>query len=214
LKEFKFMRGQGNETPAQSDSMLFQIDYQVFMGERLSLFFPSQTPPAENGLDSGHQFPGAEGLHDVVISAKGQTGNAVNLLTPGRQDEDRNIGGLSEPSAHLPSVDPRKHQIENDKRGSSASSQFKGLLAVIGNEGLKPFPFKIEGYEGGGFLVILHNQNLIGHTGHALSACKPNWLMMVTPFIILSRISKQSKGECLDKRGGTSAGGRTKGILP
>lgn len=51
-------------------------------------------PAAEYGADAEHELPHAEGLDHIVISAKGQTDNAVHFLAAGREHEHRYLSGV------------------------------------------------------------------------------------------------------------------------
>ncbi len=48
----------------------------------------------EDRLDPGQQLPDREGLGHVVVSADVQPENLVDLLAPGRQDENRDAAAV------------------------------------------------------------------------------------------------------------------------
>jgi hypothetical protein len=102
-------------------------------GSYALLFFRSRFAAAQDRLDPQNDFPRTEGFCYIVISAKFQTDNAVNLFRLGREHQDGNVSGRRfalEDFAQFKSGDARQHQIENDQRWPVLSRLLQSSCAV------------------------------------------------------------------------------------
>ena len=93
----------------------------------------------------------------MILSSAENCRRALALTIPGTEDEDRDIGRLSELPTYFPAIHYGKHQVKDDEDRLMTLGQFQCLVTIIGNERLKPFPLKIERYERCGFLIVFHN---------------------------------------------------------
>ena len=119
--------------------------------------------PAEDGVDPGHQLPGAERLGQVVVGADGQADEQVGLRVPGRQHEDGHRPVLLDPAAHLEAVEAGEHQVEDDEVGPDPLDEGHAGRAVGGHLHLEALAAQTGGDGGGDGLLILDDDDS-GHT--------------------------------------------------
>lgn len=67
---------------------------------------------AQDGADPGQEFVRTEGLRQIVIGPRIQTGDAVVLLGPRGQHNDGGLGAAAEVAQHLEAIKPGHHDIE------------------------------------------------------------------------------------------------------
>ena len=95
------------------------------------------------GVDSGHQFPHAERLGHVIISAEIQTNDFVHLLAFGGKHED---GSGDFPGAqllaHVVAAQAGQHDVEHDERRLAFHHRFDGLVAAGTNVHFVTFPLE------------------------------------------------------------------------
>lgn len=63
---------------------------------------------------SCHQLPYAERLRQIVVGAQFQAQHPVGLLSARAEDEDGNVGDLSDAPADVDAVHVRQSQVEQD----------------------------------------------------------------------------------------------------
>jgi hypothetical protein len=71
--------------------------------------------PSEDRLHARDELARVERLREVVVGADLEPDDLVHVLVAGRQHQDRHVGGLADPPAHLDAVDVREHQVEDDQ---------------------------------------------------------------------------------------------------
>ena len=112
-----------------------RIQRQV--GELQLLHAPGRT--AEQRAQAREQLLQREGLHQVVVGARVEAGNAVADRASGRQHQDRHGRALG---AQLPrdleAVDAGQHHVEHDRVGGGVRHGGEGLRAVLGEHELVP----------------------------------------------------------------------------
>ncbi len=89
--------------------------------------------PAEDGVDPGHQLPGAERLGEVVVGADGQADEEVGLRVPGGQHEDGHRPVLLDPPADLEPVEAGQHEVEDHEVGPDLLDERDAGRAVGGH---------------------------------------------------------------------------------
>src|SRR3954451_6544296 len=85
-----------------SDASCPTAKFEVAGAQRRAYGVPGR--PAQGGSHAGHQFGDGEGLHHVVVRAGGEAPDAVELLTPRREHDDRQVlcfGARPEPTAEF-----------------------------------------------------------------------------------------------------------------
>ena len=70
---------------------------------------------AQNGLDARDELRRRERLDDVVVGATAQAADALELGGARGEHDHGNVGHLADPLQHLPAVDPRHDDIEQDQ---------------------------------------------------------------------------------------------------
>ncbi len=73
--------------------------------------------PAQNRLDAAHELARREGLGHVVVGAELESQDAVDLVAPRRQHDDRDAGLSAQISGDVEAGLPGQHDVENDKIG-------------------------------------------------------------------------------------------------
>ena len=68
----------------------------------------------QNSLDPSEQLSAAEGLSDVVVCTQLQAEHLVDLVSLGREHDDRHLALRAQAPANLDPVDLRQHAIEHD----------------------------------------------------------------------------------------------------
>lgn len=86
----------------EHDETFVKIDDQISAAVRRLNEFPvsgadGRLAVAECGADAGHELAGTEGLCNIVVGAEIQCSHLFLLLSPGRDDNDRDAG----PAAHI-----------------------------------------------------------------------------------------------------------------
>ena len=69
----------------------------------------------EDDLHPGQQLPGIERLGQVVVGAHFEAEDTVRLVAPGREHDDRCLGGRPEIAAEVEAVLAREHEVEDDQ---------------------------------------------------------------------------------------------------
>lgn len=73
--------------------------------------------PSQHGADTGFDDLGTGGFDDVVVGARLQSDDDVEVVTPGGEHDDRELAVLPDPAAHLDAVDPGQHQVQQEQIG-------------------------------------------------------------------------------------------------
>ncbi len=87
---------------------------------------------AQDGLDAGFDDLGAGGLDDVVVGARFEADDHVEVVPPRGQHDDRDLAGLADPAADLHPVDPGQHEVEQDQFRAEGAHQGEAALAGVG----------------------------------------------------------------------------------
>ena len=99
--------------------------------------------PAQDGPHPCRELPWGERLDDVVIGAQLESEQAIHFLAPGREEDDRHVGGLPQLREHRVPVELGQHDIEHDQRGIPLLDQREGGLPIGGLEGLEAISLEI-----------------------------------------------------------------------
>lgn len=88
---------------------------------------------AQHGADPQHQFPGGEGLGDVVVGTDLEPEHPVGLLTERGEHDHRQVGQLPpDPAADLEAVDAGHHEVEDHEIGALGGDRGEAVGAVGG----------------------------------------------------------------------------------
>ena len=96
----------------------------------LPLHPPARGDAAQDDVDPRDELARAERLGDVVVAADLEAEHAVDLVVARRQEQDRNVGGLSDFAADIQPVEFRHADIEHDQIGPVGGKAGQCFLAV------------------------------------------------------------------------------------
>ena len=105
------------------------------------------------------QLTHREGLGHVVVGAAGQTLHEVLLGVPGREHEHRDIHLLLDPTAHLPPVHAREHEVEHHRVGGTRQGRRHGCGPVMDHLHLPARGAQTPGHLRGDVHVVLHHED-------------------------------------------------------
>src|SRR3989442_6212075 len=70
---------------------------------------------AQQRLDAAHQLTDAEGLDQIIVGTDLEADHLVDLIGPGRQEQDRGTRLAAQPPADLEAIGPRQAYVEQDQ---------------------------------------------------------------------------------------------------
>ena len=114
---------------------------------------------AKHCTDTGNQFFGVERFDDVIVCSKFQSQDFVKGFSLGGKHNDRYVGGVTDLTAYLVSVNARKHEIQKDQIRVKNMELLQGFLAVIYDLSLKAFFCEIESNQLCNVVVIVNNED-------------------------------------------------------
>ena len=139
---------------------------EVNRGDIFRFYIPLAA--SQNRLHTRDQFARIEWLGEVVVGAKFETENFIDIFIARREHENR--GGMicrPQTAAHLEAVEFREHYIQHDQGGMFVARQIERRLAVFCRDDAKTFAFEIHPreFDDGGFVVdeedeFVHRQRL------------------------------------------------------
>ena len=121
--------------------------------------------PPQLGLHPGRQLQRVEGLCDVVVRPQGQTGDLVHILYPGGEHDDGKQVVLPDPLAQGKAVHVGEHDVQDSQIGRillhmgqsrGRRPEFMDGKALIG---------QVDLHQVGNGPLVVHHQDLLGHTG-------------------------------------------------
>ena len=112
-QELELLRRQPHLLAVSHDAKALPIDHQVAADDWLGWLRRSVT--AQRRAHTRQQFLGPERFGDVVVGTRIERANLVAFRTAGRQHDDRDRQALTNPAAHLDSVDVRQAQVQDDE---------------------------------------------------------------------------------------------------
>src|SRR5450755_59525 len=119
------------------------VDLQIAEPPEGGGLIPIDAQPAQHRSHAGHQLAGRERLGDVVVGARGQAHDPVDLLDPRREHHDVSVAEAADLPARLDPVDPREHQVEHDHTRVELARELDRALAVAGGRDLEPLAREI-----------------------------------------------------------------------
>jgi hypothetical protein len=90
---------------------------------------------AQHGIDAGDELGGGEGLDDVVVGAEAQAVDAVGLVAPGGEEDDRDARtrALPQQPHDLEPVETGQHEVEHDEVWVPGRDAGEGGVPVAGD---------------------------------------------------------------------------------
>jgi hypothetical protein len=120
---------------------------------------PAAAATPEDGSDSGHQFPRAEGLGHVVVRAKLQPHDPVGLLRLDRQQDHVRVSLRPEPPEDLQPVEPREEDIQDHDLRAEGAGGPHSRLPVRRPLDLEALPLEVGPQQLPDGLVVVHHED-------------------------------------------------------
>jgi len=135
---------------------------------------PTRASPSECRLDPGEELGEADRLGDVVVGAGEQPADAIGLVAPGRDGDDRDVGRRSDLLDESPALEAGQVQVEEDEIRFPVPDPPQRHVAVVDHHGRQAVTGEPEGDELGELSVVLDDEDL-GLLGHvSLHSAAPN----------------------------------------
>ncbi len=163
LQKLKLLVGELNAPPGPEDLPALEVDDQV---RHPDLPGDGRGHPAQVGPHPGQKLLNGKGLHQVVVGPGVQALDLVLNAVLGGEDEDGHVGGFADAPGHLNPVHDGEHQVQDDQVGVHLPELGKPGDAVVGHLGAVALGLKLQLYEAGDVLFVLHDQDQRGF--HAL----------------------------------------------
>ena len=128
-EELELERRQLHLALADDDAPLRVVDLDEAVAVRLG-HLRLAARAAEERLDPGEQLLPAERLRDVVVGARGETADALELLGPRCEHDHRHLGEVADPLERLVPVQLRHADVEEDEGGRRLVQLPQGRPAV------------------------------------------------------------------------------------
>ncbi len=110
----------------QGDLERAPVDHEVAEGDAVG---GGGLGAAQHGADAGVQDPGLDRLDHVVVGAGLQAHHDVEVVAPGREQDDRELVELAHAAADLDPVDAGQHDVEDRDLGAAGPDVVERLLA-------------------------------------------------------------------------------------
>src|SRR5919201_5349871 len=126
---------------------------------------------AEHGPDARHNFLRGKWLDDVVVRAQLETEDAIHLLIPGREHDDRErAGGLvpTQAATDFQTVYLRQHQIEKHQVRRRAPDPTEGVGAAATRRNLVAFALEVIREEITDVRLVLDDEHAACHAASIL----------------------------------------------
>ena len=88
--------------------------------------------PPHHGTDASQNLPRIAGLGHVVVSAQFESEDAVRVVAPRRQHDDRDPAVLAQFLEHVDAVHFRHHHVQHDEVQARPAQLFQRLRAIMG----------------------------------------------------------------------------------
>ena len=124
-------------------------------GPRLAIARPSQ-----HGSDPRRKLPGIERFGHVVVCTEFDADNPVDLVTFGRQHDDRRGHACPQPAADRQSVFPTgQHDVQNDQAGLRNEQGLVQFLAVPGAHRIITIRAQVGADEIADLVIVFHHKD-------------------------------------------------------
>jgi hypothetical protein len=123
------------------------------------------TSPAQHRTNSRDKLTRAERLGQVVVGAKLEPEQLVELVVPGRQHHDRDRGISAKLAGDIEPVQPGQAQIEHYEVGMSLADQGEGGATVGGDQDAEPGVLEVVAGKLGDLWLVVHDEDGL-HQGH------------------------------------------------
>ena len=165
MQDIKFYGRKFDTFPVHKHLMGFPVNDQVSQFDHLRLFFlfpcRIQIPvTAKLGFYSGHKLQRIKGFRHIIVRAGGQSHDFVQILGFGADHNHGNIIFLTNPPAHLQSVDLRHHNIQQHQINLLLLHHSKSCMGIICFQDTESVADQIQFQQIRDLLFIIYNQNI------------------------------------------------------
>jgi hypothetical protein len=114
--------------------------------------------PAEHSLDSSDHLSRRKRLGDVVVGSKLEAYQAIHLVSPSGDEDDRDAFRLK-PACQLETVNAGQHHVEQGEIGGCRGKLLERSGPVEGSESDEAGRFEVLGQHVHDLLVVVDDQN-------------------------------------------------------
>ena len=142
IQEIKFFPCKRDLFAFEEDLASFRADIEIaddhtHLSVLVRHFFIEQAlVSSQLGAQVRHQHGAAEGLHDVVISAKAEASHDVSVFGASGGKDDGRVGAFAEFSAQRETILSRQHDVQDDGIDFLFIHDLERSGSVAGNKGL------------------------------------------------------------------------------
>jgi len=120
---------------------------------------------AQNSAYSGFQLARTERLDHIIVDADIESVEAILLIGPSREHDDRYVRSLADPRGNGESVEGGKHPVEHDEIRLVLVELSQRRLSVIGHDHLEACLLQVLADGIDDPLLIINDENLLRHGG-------------------------------------------------
>ena len=146
-EEIELAGGEGDGMAVTEDGAAGWIDLKVAGADAALGLVDGGSGTAEDGVDAGDEFSGAEGFDDVVVGAHLEAGEALGLGGACGEHDDGDVGGLADAAAHLFAGQFGEHEIEDDEVGGVRFERGERVRAGGRGGDFVAVLFEVEAYD-------------------------------------------------------------------
>jgi hypothetical protein len=110
--------------------------------------------------DAGHQFTRIERLGQVIVGTHLQADNPIDFITPGGQHDHRNGGEVAELAQQIKTVQPRQHNIKDEKGVVTGKSGIQPIQGIMDGKNGESLLLQVLGEQVTQFGVVVNDQDI------------------------------------------------------
>ena len=129
-EQIELAGGEGDGMAVAEDGAAGRIDLEVAGADAALGLVDGGSGTAEDGVDAGDEFTGAEGFDDVIVGAHLEAGEALGLGGACGEHDDGDVGGLADAAANLFAGQFGEHEVKDDEVGGSDSNAVSASVPV------------------------------------------------------------------------------------
>ena len=142
LQQFELRGGNSNLPAATAHFEPSAVQFQLLTSQNLR----TGSSLSQLSLDAGNQFPDEEGLYQIVIGADLESNNAIRLIGPGREENDRKGRQLRMSSDGLADINPigvRKHHVKQQQVRLGMLKEYQSIFSALVTDEAVPLFFEV-----------------------------------------------------------------------
>ncbi len=160
LEQPELGRSEMDLAPVSGHPVRLAVERDIADAQHRGDALGARTP--EDGADARHQLGQRERLDDIIVGACGKPPDAVALLAPRGEQENRDGAAFfarAQAPAQLDAGDARQHPVEHDQIGRALGDGHFGLIAAMDDIDFIAFCFEVIAQEERERLFVLDNQD-------------------------------------------------------